>query len=318
MLNRLFVLGLAAAVFSLAAPCQALIDPTADVLYHPSSQGTAEAALTSQIQATAVTVSGAHAGDDPPPTPNDYYADSHTAVFADLEAGATSLNSGIITLAQFNPNRFLNDDGVTPLGELQGVLLYFTVHLKSGRQVFDNESTEKVVAAIVQIGTSLHAWSYDPDIGINFTTAPNVSVTGDLLADTNGADNFTYEETMTQAQIDAASTGPDKLAAIIKPDNPANFYGEQPIYTDVTDPVALAAFIGTGQVRFDYDSSPITSHYAGNQNVADWAIPPKFDIEARVVYLYAAVPDPASMGLLAAAFAPVLLRRLRKRKSRLS
>jgi hypothetical protein len=317
MLSKLCVLALAVAVFSVVSPCQALIDPNADVLYHPSGQGTAEAALTAQIQATAGTVSGAHSGDIPPPTPNDYYADSHTKVFKDLEAGATSSNSGIITLDQFNPNRFMpNGD---PVGELQGVLLYFTVHLKSGRQVLDNESTKKVVAAIVQIGTSLHAWSYDPDIGINFTTDPNVRVTGDLAADTNGPDNFTYDETMTQAEINAASTGPDKLAAIINPNDPANSYGEQPIYTDVTDPVALAAFIGTGQVRFDYDSSPITSHYAGNQDVADWAIPPKFDIEARVVYLYAAdVPEPASMGLLAAVFVPVLARRLRKRKSRLS
>jgi hypothetical protein len=314
MLNRLFVLGVAAAVFSLASPCQALIDPGADVLYHPALAPTAEAALTSQIQATTGIVVGAHAGDADPPAPSDYYTDSHTAVFENLYTGGPTRN---FVLDQFNPNRIMpNGD---PVGELQGVLLYFTVQLKSGRKVIDNDTTAKIVGVMASIGASLHVWSADPTIGINFSTTPSVTPPPkDLLADMNGPDGKPDWQHMTQVQIEAASTGTDKLAAIINPNDPANSYGEQPIYTDVYDPVTLAAFVGTGQVRFDYDSLPITFTSALNQGVITWSIPPQFDIEARVVYLYTAVPEPASMGLLAAAFAPVLLRRLRKRKSRLS
>ena len=317
MLSRIFVLGLVVGAICLVSPCQATIDPRADVLFHPATQGTAEAALTGQIQATTATVVGAHSGDTHPPTPADFYADSHTKVFSNLQAGAT----GFFSLDQFNPNRFLNNDGVTPVGKLQGVLLYFTIHLKSGRLVFDNESTQTVSAAIVQIGTSLSAWSTDPAVGIQFLTNPRVTKSGSLAGDLT-PDGFPDLAHMTQAQIDAASTGPDKLAAIIDPGDPANSHVEQPIYTDLTNATALAAFVkqpsGTGKITFGYVSQPTTSHFAGNQDVIEWAIPPTFDIEARVVYLYAAVPEPASMGLLAAAFVPVLARRMRKRQSPLS
>jgi hypothetical protein len=288
-----------------------LIDPGADVTLHPALVPTAEVTLTNQIEATLGPVYGAHAGDTPPPTPSDYYADSHTAVFENLYTGGPTRN---FVLDQFNqldefgqPRIMPNGD---PVGELQGVLLYFTVQLKSGRKVIDNDTTAKIVGVMASIGASLHVWSADPTIGINFSTTPSVTPPPkDLLADMNGPDGKPDWQHMTQVQIEAASTGTDKLAAIINPNDPANFYAEQPIYTDVTDPVALAAFVGTGQVRFNYDSSPIRSYYADNQNVADWAIPPKFDIEARVVYLYAAVPEPATLSLLALGGLAVIRRR---------
>jgi hypothetical protein len=334
MLSRLFVLGLAVAVFSLASPCQALIDPTADVKLWPSLDPTAETALTGQIQATTGIVVGAHSGDAVPPTPSDYYADSHTVVFGNLSVN----KSGIFTLDKFNQLDEFGQprliDG-NPIGKLQGLLLYFTVQLKSGRQVLDNESTTKEVAnAIVEIGTSLTVLSvdkdgkYDPTIGVNCAISPSASASGKLFADTDGPDYPTrplpFFELMSQEWIEAASMGTDRLAAIIDPDAASSREEVNAIKLD-TDPAhtaILAAFTSTGTndktVSFSYASLYNENHTA-TQLAIGWSIPVKFDLEARVVYLYAAaVPEPASMGLLAAAFVPVLARRLRKRKTRLA
>jgi hypothetical protein len=332
MLNRLFVLGLVAVVVSLASPCQALINPTADVTLWPALAPTAETALTGQIQATAVIVSGAHAGDADPPAPSDFYADSHTAVFGDLRTSSTPGTSGVFTLDQFDQNRILpNGD---PISKLQGVLLYITMHLKSGRRVVDNESSG-VVAATVAISTNLGIWSndstthiYDPTIGINLSINSSLSGSRNLEPDKNGSyDGIPLGlATMSQTEIDKWSydglspNKRDKLALIIDPNSPDNMRVAAPIYLDVdTNPAALNAFVGTGKVEFGYNGKATLSSTAESLRVIAWNIAPRYDIEARVVYLYAAaVPEPASMGLLAAAFVPVLARRLRKRKSRLS
>jgi len=332
-LLRLSLLGLVVAVFSLASPCQALITP-GDVLFRPAADpNTAESMLNQQIMSTAVVVSGAHSTPADPVTPNDYYADSHTWVFGDLSVN----KSGIFTLDKFNQldelgrPRLINGD---PVGQLQGMLLYFTVQLKRGRQVLDNESTTKEVAnAIVEIGTSLTVLSGDSRIGVNCVISPSASARGKLFADTDGPDYPTKPlpifELMSQGWIEAASIGTDRLAAIIDPTNvnpnDPNRSREEvnaiKLDTDPAHTAILAAFTSTGPndktASFSYASQYHENHTA-TQLAIGWSIPVKFDLEARVVYLYAAVPEPASMGLLAAAFAPVLLRRLRKRKSRLS
>ena len=335
-LLRLSLLGLVVAVFSLASPCQALITP-GDVLYRPAADpNTAESMLNQQIMGTAVVVSGAHSTPEDPVTPSDYYADSHTKVFGDLQTSKDG-KSGIFTLDQFNQldefdrPRLINGD---PIGKLQGMLLYFTMHLKSGRQVVDNEY-DGVVEATVAISTELRVQSidptthiYDPNIGINLLIDSSLTGSRSLDPDKNGS----YDgrppanlATLAQDEIDKWSydgSTPDKhdkLALIIDPNSPDNMRVAVPIYLGLdTNPDALNAFVGTGTVEFGYTGKAVLSNTTKSTNVSAWGLAPRYDIEARVVYLYAAVPEPASMGLLAAAFAPVLLRRLQKRKSRLS
>jgi hypothetical protein len=322
---KLSVLGLVAAVFYLASPCQALIDP-GNITYRPAATpNTPELMLNQQINATLIPVYGAHAGDVPAPQPSDYYADAHTVVFEDLGVGA----HGSFELLQFDPYRTLNDDGQTKISKLQGVLLYFTVHLKSGRQVFDNQSSKAITSGLIEIGASLSVrsvygnGSYNPIIGVNCSISPSDANSGNLGPNIDGPYNGKPPKvsTLSAAEIELWSHGPDKLAAIIDP-NAASSTDTVPnvIYLD-TDPAhadLLAAFTGTGTVSFDYTSALNTYHEINGANLVGWTVPPKLDIEARVVYLYAGVPEPASMGLLAAVFAPVLLRRLRKRKTRLS
>jgi len=316
MLRYLFALGFVVGVVFLASPCQALITP-GDITLHPSGQPTAETALTGQIQATAGAVSGAHSGDPNPPSPDDFFADAHTKVFADLKAGA----SGVFTLDQFNPNRTLpNGD---PVGQLQGLLLYFTVHLKTGRQVFDNETNKVVNTAVLQIGTSLSVWSTNPAAGVNCAISPSASNSGSLAADPvpDFPSGFPNPNTLTPTQINAYSIGPDRLAAVIDPNAASSRDEVNAIHLDTesTSAAILAAFTGTGTVSFNYTSLLNTYHEVSSQGVIGWTISPKFDLEARVVYLYAgSVPEPASMGLLAAASMPLLARRLRKRKARLA
>ncbi len=317
MLKHAFVLGLAVVGIMLASPCHAqLIDPNFDVMYHPSGDATAEAVLTSQIEAVSGAVSGAHSGDPIPPSPDDYFSDSHTVVFEDLFAGA----SGIFALDQFNANRTLYNDGTTAITQLQGVLLYFTVQLKSGRQVFDNESNKEVMTAILRIGTNVNVWSTDSTAGVNLSVSPIVSNSGSLAPDQNGPyDGFPSDMTDLLA-IEAHSTGLDKLAAIIDPNNPNSAGEVNEIHLDTAPGSAafLAAFTGTGTVEFEYTSLLNTYHQVSSQGVIGWSIQPTYDLEARVVYLYAAVPEPASMSLLAVAVVSVLARRRRKRKMRLS
>jgi hypothetical protein len=316
MLNvlRLSLSGLVVAVLCLASPCQALINSDPDVKYYPAKDATMGTFLGSQILGITDTVAQAY-GDagQPIPDPATQYADSNTAVFENLYTGGPTRN---FVLDQFNPNRILpNGDQV---GELQGVLLYFTVKLKSGRKVIDNETAAMISGVTARIGADLHVWSDDPTIGIHFEAHPRVTpLPKDLAVDMDSADGKPKWWLMTQEQIEAVSTGTDRLAAIIDPTDPANSYDQNPIYTKINDPAALAAFVGTGKILFKFDSDPNTSSSALNQGVTTWSVPPQFDIEARVVYLYAA-PEPASMGLLAAAFIPVLARRRRKRESRLS
>ncbi len=323
MLSRLLVSIIVVVVISLVSPCQALVTP-GDIYYHQAADSAnapipvpgSDADLPLQINGTAGNVSGAHG--DPIPL-SDYYGDAHTVVLTNVRAGA----SGYFDLIQFNPNRTLNDDGTTVISQLQGVLLYFTVQLTKGRQVLDNETGNPVSQAIVTIGTSLRVWSPTSITGVDCMINPSVSNSGSLAPDTNGPyDGFPPGNlyTMTEAQLDNYSLGyADKLAAIINPSDP-NSRAEVPnvIYLD-TDPShagILAAFTGTGTVRFDYTSLLNTYHEASSQGVPGWTVSPRFDIEARVVYLYAAVPEPASMGLLAAAFLPMMARRIRKRKAR--
>jgi hypothetical protein len=322
MLKRLLLLGLAVAILSFVRPCLATIDPLADIVGHQVSQPTTEATLDQQIAATMVLINGAYAGaGETPPTPAETLADSFTKVFHNIPAGG---NQQTFTLNKFDATKTINGNPAV----LQGVLLYFTVTLKSGRQVIDNESAQKVNGAIVQIGVNLSTWCYDPALtDFGFQANPRVTKIGNLAADTNGPDYgppsyYPNIATMTAAQIEAASTGADRLAAIIDPNDPANSTSKQPIYTVLSsqDAAALAAFVydGTGAttLTFAYDSDPYQVHQAASQDVIDWVVPPTFDIEARVVYLYAAasVPEPASIGLLSAALLPMLTRRLRKTK----
>lgn len=320
---KLSVLGLAVAVFCLTSPCQALIDPAADVLYHPADTATAETLLTGQIQAAKSLVVGVHASDPAPdPALDAYLADSHTSnplVFGNLEAGA----GGIISLDKFDPTR-IPVPGGDPVGQLRGVLLYLTVHLKSGRYVLDNETKSAIQTATVQIGAELHV--INSALGINFSATPFKEVTGALASDvnTNGTDPYDGKfpnGNLSETELDKYCVGADKLAAIIDSDDPANFFAYAPLYTDLTDPDKLALFTGSGTIDFVFTSDPYASAtWTPSVLAYVWPSLVKFDIEARLVYLYAdaAVPEPASMGLLVAAFAPVLLRRFRGRKSRLS
>ena len=56
MLKRLLLSGLAIGVLCLASPAFGLIDPNADVLYHPVTNPTSEPVLTAQMSATHVAV----------------------------------------------------------------------------------------------------------------------------------------------------------------------------------------------------------------------------------------------------------------------
>jgi len=316
MLKHTFVLGLAVVGMMLASPCQAkLINPNADVLYHPSGQPTSEQTLTNQIQGTSVAVSGAHSNDKPvPPQPEDFFADTHTVVFGDLLTG----QSGIFALDQFNPNRTLNNDGTTAITHLQGVLLYFTVQLKTGRQVFDNQSNKEVSKAILEIGANVNVWSKNADIAdsVNFSASPTVRKSGILAPDVDDPNNGFPSDITDLTEINAHSTGLDKLAVIIDPSDPNTLGDVNEIHVDATSSSSnlLAAFTGTGTVEFGYNSSLNTHHQVNSQGVIGWTIQPTYDIEARVVYLYSAIPEPASMSLLTIGVFSVLAKRKRKRK----
>jgi len=315
MLKHAFVLGFVVVGVMLAAPCHAqLIDESADVLYHPSGDPTTEQILDQQIQGASGILSGAHAGDPVPPQPDDFFVDTHTRVFENLLTG----KSGIFALDQFNPNRTLNNDGTTAITQLQGVLLYFTVQLKSGRQVFDNESDKEVSQAVLEIGANVNVWSKNSDIAssVNFFASPTVRKSGSLEPNVNGPNNGFPSDMTDLTEVEAHSTGLDKLAVIIDPSDPNTAADINEIHVD-TNPSSsdlLAAFSGTGQVEFEYNSSLNTYHQVNSQGVIGWTIQPTYDIEARVVYLYSAVPEPATMSLLTIGVFSVLARRRRKKR----
>lgn len=325
MLKHTFVLCSISVVVGmmLACPCQAqLIDPAADVEYHPASDPTLEAILDKQILDTRSLVVGVHAIDPAPdPDLDDYYSDSHTKVFADLHAGA----SDIIRLDQFDPTRAM-PGGNDPVGELRGVLLYLRVHLKGGRYVLDNETTRAIQTATLQIGANLNVKNASSNpIPVDFSAspyaqaelAPGATLASDVNTDgTDPYDGARPDADWSDAVLDQYSTGADKLAAIIDPNDPSNFFEYVPMYTDLTDPVALAAFTGNGTVDFVFSSSTYGhADYSPSQMVNIWPSRVTFDLEARLVYVYAdAVPEPASMGLLLAALAPILVRRFRRRR----
>lgn len=315
MLKHAFVLGLAVVGIMLASPCHAqLIDKNADVLYHPSGDPTTEQILDQQIQGASGVLSGAHSGDPVPPQPDDFFVDTHTQVFENLMAG----KSGIFSLDQFNPNRTLNNDGTTAITQLQGVLLYFTVQLKNGRQVFDNETNKEVSQAVLEIGANVNVWSTNADIAriVNFSANPTIRKSGSLAPDVNGPNDGFPSDITDLTEVEAHSTGLDKLAVVIDPSDPNTSADINEIHVD-TNPSSsdlLAAFTGTGQVEFEYNSLVNTYHQVNSQGVLGWTIQPTYDIEARVVYLYSAVPEPASMSLLAIGAFSVLARRRRKKR----
>jgi len=313
---KLSVLGLAIAVFCLASPCQAL-DP--DVTQYPASSATSGTELGRQILGLKDLVVGTHADPNypgPDPNPDAYLADSHTSnplTFGNLSANSRA--SGIMTLDKFDPTRILQG-GTDPVGELRGVLLVLTVRLTSGRVVVDNEGSTAIGATIhngAKITVSSEALVSD------LVKKPYMEVIGNLAKDAGGPYDgmFPGEAGWNDANIDLYSTGTDKLAAIIRPDSPdidgVNYFQYTDLITDLTDPDnKLALFVGPGTIDFDFSSSPYQKpSFGGTANA--WSTSVTFDIQARLVYLYAdaAVPEPASMGLLAAAFAPVLLRRFR-------
>jgi len=245
----------------LASPCHAQIDPTADVLYHPADNPTTEAFLTGQIQGAKALVVGVHGNDPLPPDPDAYYADSHTKVFADLAAGA----SGIIALDKFDPTRTMYENG-DPVGELRGVLLYLTVHLKGGRLVLDNEASEAIQSAVLQIGANLNV--SNAALGVNFSASPYAEAElapGTTLAsdvNTNSTDPYDGkrpDRTLSDAVLDLYSTGADKLAAIIDPNDPDNFFEYIPLYNDLHDPDEIALFTSSGPddktILFAFSSS---------------------------------------------------------------
>jgi len=303
---------LAIAVLSLASPSYGTIDPNADVLYHPVTLPTSETTLTQQVSATHVAVQGAYGDPNDVPPDSSLYADSHSEVVSKYAGGGTP---SYFSLSMYNPNDADHIVQGNPAGQLEGVMLYVTVTLASGRQVLDNEDNEAIAAATVDIGVSLSLSCLDPVIGpeIGFMTNPRVSNAGSLAADSNDPPPFADIYTMTDEELDWASYGDDRLAAVIDPDDANNQYQDQPIYT-ITDPDMLAAFTGDGEIMFSYLSLPTTSHFVGDQNFVEWSVSPTFEMEARVVYLYTGVPEPASLGLLSAALLPALTKRIRKRK----
>ena len=84
---------------------------------------------------------------------------------------------------------------------------------------------------------------------------------------------------------------------------------------DLSNPDEMALFTGSGTVDFAYFSSPYADvDFSPNQIANIWPSTVTFDLEARLVYLYAdAIPEPASMALMCAALTPVLARRFRRR-----
>jgi hypothetical protein len=246
--------------------------------------------------------------------------ESDANTFGDLEVGALS---GIIALDQFNPDGILpNGD---PVGELQGVLLYLRVHLKRGRLVLDNENEGELLVNVRKLWIGGTLGVVNEDLNIHYEASPlkqvpenTVILTKDVdVTGTNPYDGQWPDTGLSDAVLDlySAQEDHDKLAVIIRPDDPDYSFLYQATYTAATD---LEIFTGTGEVSFEYGSHLEQGYDVGGQDVNAWSVPLTFDIEAQVIYLYAGVPEPASMGLLAAAFAPVLLRRLQKRKSRLS
>lgn len=324
----LFAWGLAVVGGLLALPCHAQItDPDAKAEFyraydpnHPAYESTAEAFLTGQIAGVKATVVGAYAANPgiPAPDPDDYYADSHTKVFENLLTGKT----GIFALDQFDPNRTLNNDGTTAITKLQGLLLYFTVQLKSGRQVFDNETPKDISKALLEIGANVHVWCKNDDIRtkVDFSANPYVSKSRKpLKADfCPGDPNDGFPCDITDlTEVNEHCNGEDKLAVIIDPSDP-NTSGEVNeilVVLDASHSDLLEAFTGNKTVEFEYTSSLTTHHQIEGQGVIGWSIPPTYDIEARVVYLYSAVPEPTSMSLLAIGVFSVLARRRKKRRT---
>jgi len=313
------VLGLAVVVVALASPCYAqLIDPNADVTYHPANTATVEAVLTAQILGVKGTVVGAYAADPDPadPADGDYYSDSHTKVFADLEVGA----SGIISLDQFDPTRLMPNT-TDPVGKLRGALLYLTVHLKGGRLVIDNESRRAITTATLQIGANLGV--NNASLGVDVSASSYAEATGALTGDVYnpGVPGVPYDPYdgqfpdphLSDAELDLYSTGPDKLAAIIDPNDPDSSFVYAPIFVDLSDPDDMALFTGSGTVDFAYVSSPYGHVDFSPSPIANmWPSLVTFDLEARLVYLYAgAIPEPATLSLLALGGLAMIRRRRR-------
>jgi hypothetical protein len=239
------------------------------------------------------------------------------AVESDANAAnnlAVGAPGGIIALKQFVPGGILPDGN--SVGQLEGVVLDFTMYLNGGRYVLDNENAFPVLVTKVWIGGTLGV--VNDALGVHFERSPLKQVNSVTLAKdvgTNPYDGQWPDPDWSYAVLDLYSnpTELDKLAVIIQPGDPAYSYT---LHMEFTDPADLAKFTGTGQISFTYNSLLNQGHDTGGQDVHAWPGRLTFNIEAHVLYVYAGAPEPATMGLLAAAFAPVLLRR-RKRQSRL-
>ena len=330
MLKRLLLLGLVVGVMSLATPSYAVLDAN-DVMYHPAdSPVLGNSVLTGQIldskEATVNAYSNA-GGNVTPPDPTSYYADSHTQTFSNLLAGT----GGTLSLDQYDPTR-INPNTNKNVGQLRGVLLYLTVHLKGGRLVLDNESSKEIPSVVLQVGALLNvdqtSLRPDPDKPM-FSANPyaeygtadtGTPVAADIVSGPDPFDGQIPNYMASDDVLDQYCQGADKLADIIDPDAPGSSFDYAPLYTELTDPAKLALFVGDGTIDLTYDSLPFGYGDFGGQVANVWPSAVTFDIEARVVYLYAqdAVPEPATLCLLAGTAVPALLRRRRRKISALA
>ncbi len=314
MLKHVSVLGLVVVGVMLASPCHAQsIDPNfVDVEFHPANSATTEAMLTGQIQATKSQAEATYSADPNVPNPpaDAYYSDSHTKVFYDLQAGS----AGIIALDQFDPTR--NMPNGDPVGQLRGAMLYLTIHLKGGRIVLDNETMRAIQTATLQIGANLRVTQ--GGLNIDHSTSPYAEASSPLAADVNSNGTDPYDgqwpnPTWDDATLDLYSTGADKLAAVIDSTDPANTFVDAPIYVDLSNPTEIAMFTGNGTVDFVYTSSPYGhASYSPSQMANVWSSMVTFDLEARLVYLYAdARPEPTTTARRGAGLGRMLTRRHR-------
>jgi hypothetical protein len=325
---KVSILGLAAVLVFVAFPCQAGINVnTPDVTFWPADKPTTDMTglptLTDQILGAKAQVVSFHSDPnypEPDPDPADYLVDSHTSALYKREAGSGPLGTGIMSLDQFDPTRIV-PGGTDPVGQLRGVLLYVSVRLRSGRLVLDNESANVIQTATLKIGATLRLFNDAIQLDFSTTRYATKTNTQPILKDigTVPFDGQYPNPRLSEAELEKYCVGDDKLAAIISPNGPTSFDDAAPIYTDVTtDPNILALFIGNGTIDLSFTSKPFAEgSYDPGYTAIVWPSVVTFDIEMRVVYLYAnAIPEPASMSLLGAALVPVLLRRFRGRKSR--